>query len=124
MKKQLIELLDTIIKYLSKLINATDEIAEQFQLGNEGKAIQLLKAYIEGIAWLVEAIETIQSLDQKYLSNILIRTLTEKLIEMEASLTNQDYVLFSDLLQYEMKEILIDYQREIEQFYGEMNNGK
>ncbi|MBO8159607.1 hypothetical protein [Thermosyntropha sp.] len=116
MKKELLELLESLENYVPKLINASSDMAENIQSGNEGKAFLILKDYIEGIMWTVEAIDTIKSLGSQYLTEIELELLNDKLKCFEEAMLNQDYVLLADILEYEIKEVLSDYLNTITDF--------
>lgn len=113
MKAKLLDILETMNTYIPKLINATDEISEKIDAGDQVNAFNILNDYIEGLAWVIDAINAIQSVDGSYLKEVKVTDLNEKLLEMEEALKNKDNILLSDLLQYEIKEDLTKYSAEV-----------
>ena len=113
MKQQLNDLLNSLLDYLPKLITATDDISEKLETGADSDPFSLFKAYFDGIGWVLEAIKAIQAADEMYLSSFSLEDLNGKLTDMEESMANQDYVMLSDILQYEIKEALEMYLEQI-----------
>lgn len=105
MDKQYSDLIDTMNSYLEVLINASENIANIFRTGNEADATTQLIQYIEGLIWLVEAIDTINA-NGSNLTDVSTKDLNNKLKEMEQAMLNKDYVLLADILEYEMSELL------------------
>jgi|GEM_PF-6988198 len=113
MKQQLNDLLNSLLDYLPKLLTTTDDITEKLETGSDGDPFSLLKAYLDGLSWVLEAIKAIQAADERYLTSFSLEDLNGKLTDMEESMANQDYVMLSDILQYEIKE-------ELEMYFGQI----
>ncbi len=120
MKQDLINLVDSQINYLPKLIQATEDIAGKIQAGREGEAFRILNNYFGGMMWIIDGIKAIQNAKNGYLNNIDIKLLNKKLNELEESFKNEDFVLFSDILDYELKEDLTIFLDEIIKLKEEM----
>lgn len=108
MEQQVMELKDSTIECLEVLINNSSEIAKEFQAGNTGRANQCLIGYIENIACLVEAVEVLRR--QGEIVNVETSSLQNVLQEMEQAMSSRDYVLLADVLEYEIKDVLIEIQ--------------
>lgn len=123
MREQLSELLESLENYMPKLINASSFMAENIQTGNEGKAFTILQDYIDGMMWFTEAVGAIKSVNSLYLEKIDLDEWNRKLLDMQQALENQDYVLFADILEYEIKQILQEYLTYITELKMEVQNG-
>lgn len=119
MKKIILETMQSLINYLPKMVDASNEMATQFQMGNEGKALSRMPNYVEGLQWIVDAISGIQKNGQ--LNEINLFSLKECFGEVTNCLEIKDYVLLSDLLEYEIapklegwNSIILRYADELE----------
>lgn len=122
MKKELLELLESLENYVPKLINASSDMAENIQSGKEGEAFIILQDYIDGMMWFTEAVGAIKSVNNLYLEKINLQEWNLKLADMQQALENQDYVLLADILEYEIKKILQDYLIYITELKMEVQN--
>ncbi|MCA0971574.1 hypothetical protein LCM20_13285 [Halobacillus litoralis] len=104
MKEIVTETINTLKFYLPNLIEGTKSTAEKFQAHKDSEALKVLPNIVEGIDWVYQAIAGIQKngglpkIDLEELSSILPETL--RAIEVK------DYVLLSDLLEYEIVHVL------------------
>lgn len=106
MENQASQMLKTIIEYLDNLTEGSVAIAKKFQEGNEVQANGQLISYIDGLIHVVDTIETLKSTNVVKYDEIDNVNLSEKLLEMEQAMLKKDYVLLSDILEYEMSEML------------------
>lgn len=113
MKEQIMELMGSIKECLAIVINDSSEIANDFQAGNTGRANQKLIGYIENVSCLVKAVDILRDKDANLVANIKIGELQKVLEEMEKAMRSQDYVLLADILEYEIKEVLVEIQEEV-----------
>jgi len=105
-EKQALDIFATSEEYLPRLARGLAAIAELIQSGQEAAASGYFLQAIEGLRWLALALQNLNSLlfsreNQKGLNEEI-----EKLGEILGSLLNawenSDYVLISDLLEYEL----------------------
>ncbi|GAA4718722.1 hypothetical protein [Brevibacillus fulvus] len=106
------ETLDSIKEYLPKLIRASHMIAEDIQ-SNQGTWVDTLMQYIEGMNWLIQAINGIQKVDEDALSNWELASLSAIFHQMNEALEQEDFVMLSDLLQYEISPLLNSYDEQL-----------
>jgi len=123
MKQKLLDLLRSIQIYLPRLIKASEQMAEDIQTGNEGKALGLLPEYIDGLMWSIEAIEAVKRVDNNYLKDVQLEDISQPLNILEEAMLNQDYILLADIFEYEVKPRLTDYCVEINGLLAEINAG-
>ena len=113
MEQQINELMTSIKECLVMVISESSEIANDFQLGNTGRANQKLISYSEKMSCLLEAVVMLRSKNANVVANVQIEELQKILEEMLKAMMNKDYVLIADILEYEIKETLIDIQGKI-----------
>ncbi|WP_427338108.1 hypothetical protein [Caloranaerobacter sp. DY30410] len=109
-REQMKEVLKGLYIYLGRLIPGIAKTAELYQGGNEGKANENMIDIIDGINWIIEGI-TVTSEIQK--EKINITDMNEHFDEMVQAFENSDYVLLSDLLEYEIVPILEKWKEKI-----------
>lgn len=107
-----LETLDSMKDYVPKLVLVSEKIAHDIQTHQEGWT-ETLVAYLEGIDWLIMAINGIHRLDRHLLEKWDIDRLVPLLEQMREALEQQDFVLLCDLLQYEMQPLLQSYDNEL-----------
>jgi hypothetical protein len=101
MNNKIEEIKITITSYIPKLKNGIIEAAEFFQKYEENKGTALLVEITDGVKWVIDALVSIQRLDEKEIINI-----NNKLNEIIDALENEDYILIGDLLQYELLPVM------------------
>ena len=111
MEHPVIELMDSVKECLAILINDSSDIATDFQAGNTARASQKLIGYIENISCLIKATETLHG--QGQVVNVEKSLLQKVLLEMEQAMNIRDYVLLADVLEYEIKEVLIEINKNL-----------
>lgn len=105
------ETIDSLKEYLPRLMAASNELAEFFQSGKQLSAINQLPNFLEGLQWVMSAFAGIQK--NGYFIEVNAVELNKYLIEMEEALTFQDYVLISDLLEYEITPKLEEWHEHV-----------
>ncbi|PWK16180.1 hypothetical protein [Tumebacillus permanentifrigoris] len=105
---------ESLADYLPNLIAACDQVAEKFQTGQEDW-VELFQAVLEGINWVTGAVQGIRNVESTTLLGLELERVIELLQEVQAAMTNRDYVLFCDLLQYELKTLLQAYSDQVQQ---------
>lgn len=113
MKQQIMELVDSVKECLALVIHDSSDIAKDFQAGNTGRATKKIIVYIENITCLINALQILREQQLPEFATIEINTLQTVLIEMERAMRSRDYVLLADVLQYEIKEVLVEIQSEL-----------
>ncbi|OEH86731.1 hypothetical protein BHU72_00185 [Desulfuribacillus stibiiarsenatis] len=108
--KQLIdESIESFREYLPKLIKGSEQVLEYFQSQQDGEAFSTLVYVIEGLQWTLDLVSLISPhLESK---GIIIEEsrITEVMNDFHQALENQDLVLISDILEYEVLEILREW---------------
>ncbi|WCN38139.1 hypothetical protein [Aneurinibacillus uraniidurans] len=103
-----IEVLETAQEYMVKLCQGIETAGEYLMAGNEGEALNYVVQIIEGLQWLLEVIVLTQDAQKE---SIDITEMLAYFHEAREALENQDYILLSDLLSYEVAPILEGWQQ-------------
>lgn len=107
MNKQEIEVLNMAKEYIERLIVGINEAVDYMQCGNEKKGIEMIPLIGEGIGYIINVISVLHlELSSKY----TIQNLNVQLEEVIQGLENEDYVLVSDIFNYEIMPIIQDIQ--------------
>lgn len=109
MKEKLSELLDSLVEYLPKLDRGLDSIVTDIQIGNNEGALSTLKQFTEGLSWVYEALLAVRNTKVITLEVFDLDKNLRVLDELNNALEHRDFVLISDILQYEIKEELRQY---------------
>lgn len=96
----------TVQNYLTKLMEGIKQVACLFQSGQEAEACTLSADIIAGLDWLVQAVIAINNLKQDYLPDIEIHTFLDKTKELLKAWESKDFILISDLFEYEFLPLL------------------
>lgn len=100
------EALKSAKEYLPKLIGGVDTIVELSQNGEYSKASQIVLDASDGFQWIIDLIALTKDELKKEVDE---SELVEKFSEIVEALENEDYILVSDLFEYEVKPILEGY---------------
>ncbi|MGX8796344.1 hypothetical protein ACR6HW_09710 [Fusibacter sp. JL298sf-3] len=103
------ELKMTMLEYLPNFIKGVDQIVLWIHEGNELEAIEALKDAVEGLSWLIEAkslVDVSHSEEEMNALNTHLRGITEALVD-------GDTIMIADLLEYELKPVMIKWHQEI-----------
>ncbi|MFV9566936.1 hypothetical protein [Thermoanaerobacter mathranii] len=100
------ETMEESFKYIPKLINGIDREIEYISNGDYTNAISLLTYILEGLDWSIQAIVLTAPLHG---FSIDISKTNESLNLLLSAIENSDYQLISDVLNYEIKDILYGY---------------
>ncbi|MNI68879.1 hypothetical protein D3C73_1245990 [compost metagenome] len=65
--------------------------------------------FIKGLNWLIHSFEFLQVLDPTANMNFILNRFEQTIIDLNDSLTRQEYVLVGDLIKYEILPLLEDY---------------
>lgn len=98
-------------EYIKKILVAIDEVLGQFLAGREDQALKEFPNIADGFEWLLDVISLTEPTQKKLEVEFKdVARLLEILNEMIEALQNSDYVLLGDLLNYEAKPIIEDWQ--------------
>lgn len=113
MEKDVLELRETLIGYLSRMEDTVPEITSLYRSGKlqEAKGQMLLLA--EGLKWVSDAVELTKTYHQ--LSAVSIEKILRELIE---SLENGDMLMTADLLEYELIPHINDWREQLVDSFG------
>lgn len=96
------EIMATAHDYLERFDNGCKCIIELFREGEESEALKLLPDAIEGLQWLSEVFELTKESHTGKLDYVEINNVLKNI---EEALQDIDYILLSDLLEYEVLPI-------------------
>ena len=113
LQQLLAETKETVKSYLPRLEQGARKVAYLLQTGQEEEGFVTALQLIDGLGWLVEAVKAIQTLEPEYLPEENLVSLKEKLEELLAAWSKGDYVLVSDLLEYELAPLLGKWQAHV-----------
>ncbi|EMI09497.1 hypothetical protein [Anoxybacillus gonensis] len=105
------ETIGTILQIMPKVVEKTLQTAEHFQMGQESSGLKGIVDLFDGYDWIVQAIIGLQKIGVSISFNIVDFQAIFK--EMEKALRSKDYVLLSDLLEYEICPALETVYKEL-----------
>nr|WP_152752789.1 hypothetical protein [Clostridium estertheticum] len=92
------------------LINGIEKVVGYFQAGEDKKGCDLISPITEGLQWMSEALMITKDIHHQ---EITLQDMNEKLEEIVEAFENEDFILIGDLFQYELKPILVEIQKDI-----------
>jgi hypothetical protein len=107
MKDQAVyETLVAVDDYILRLTRGIESTVQLFRQQKEDEGLGLLIQIIDGLSWTIEAVFSLRItlLEQGFNANV--EQLNDLLNELLKAMENEDYVLISDILQYEIQETL------------------
>lgn len=111
-----IQLMEDTLKqateYIPKLIGGIETVTDRFQTGSQSQAIALFGEVLDGLEWINDAVNLTMPFWGGS-TGIDPKALQEPLKAMAEALGNQDYTLVSDILNYEIKPVLIEWLNSI-----------
>lgn len=110
MNNNQIEVLNTAKEYINSLKGGIIQTVTYYQGGEESKAADFIVKICDGIEWLVKALILTHDVIN---SEKNLKQLNTKLEEIVEAFENEDYILISDLLEYEIMPILDEIQANI-----------
>lgn len=111
------ESLNTAINYINNVEKGIEEIVEDFISEDGIKAKKMLPDLTEGLLWISQVIKA-----TKEYHDIRHDELLDIYNELHEAIENNDTVLISDLLEYEIKEKLLDWQEKLIKVVEEHGN--
>lgn len=114
------EVLGTALEYIERVLPGVEEIIECFQTGREDKATSMMIELIEGMQWLIQAIDGTTDLQGEHsIDTSQINSILNQLVE---AYENMDYVLLSDLLEYELLPLAKTWKEKLVSIQGVLGN--
>ncbi len=117
------ETIGSLVEFLPKVIKETRSTAELFHTDREAMALRNMVPIIEAYTWVLDALNGIKS--NGFLQDVNLEDMKNFLSEIEQAMMFQDYIAISDILEYEVVEILDGWQsyihKEIEENQLEMD---
>ncbi|WP_051556387.1 hypothetical protein [Alkalihalobacterium bogoriense] len=95
------ETFESAKEYSKTLHNGIGTFIEKFAASKYEEGINLLPAIIDGLEWLLKASVLTESLQKEKLE---IESMNKILNEINEALEHTDYILLSDIMQYEIAE--------------------
>jgi hypothetical protein len=96
--------------YVDKMKNGIQEAIKLFEEGKNNEAVEICSFIEEGSSWLSEVARLTKDIQSK---NLEETELDSKIDELAEAYENEDYTLMSDLLQYEILPIIIEWEKVI-----------
>ena len=103
MRKLLIETIESLINYITIFNQNLSTIISEHRDGNEEYVIKLMPQVLEGIQWILDAIQCLQQ--HGYLRKIDISNITNHLLNIEHLMIIKDYYLIVDMFEFEITPI-------------------
>ncbi|MED4911303.1 hypothetical protein P9761_24310 [Brevibacillus centrosporus] len=124
LSEYLLETLGNVSSYLQKMIEAIEEIVENFRTGEEGEGSKKFLDAIEGLGWLLDMATSQQNyIKQNKIKEpekvLFIEQYEELLAKIVEALELSDFVLIADLLEYE----LIPWFEEYKEWSSQLQKG-
>jgi hypothetical protein len=110
-QKLILETIDTLVQFIPKVIEKTLQTVEYFQIGQESSGLKEIVELFDGYDWITQAITGLQVIGVSI--NFNITDLQSIFKEMEQVLNIQDFILLSDLLEYELCPVLETCHKEL-----------
>lgn len=102
------ESLNTAINYIDNVEKGIEEIVEDFISEGGVKAKKMLPDLAEGLIWITQVLKS-----TNHHHDINHDELNEIYSDLLEAISNDDTVLISDLLEYEIKDRLLDWQEKL-----------
>ena len=100
------ELVESAASYAGNLYNGLEKIVNNLREDNVRTGLSMFADATEGIDWLIQAASIISNSDYDKFD---IEPMKGHFAEMNESAENMDYVLLTDLIEYEMLPIVEDW---------------
>lgn len=111
--KELYESLSTINEYLHELTTVIEQTIEVFKQQKEDVGLKLLIKIIDGLSWTIEAVFSLKPELEEHGFDSEVEQVNDMLMELLKAIENEDFVLISDILEYEVLEVLTSWQNVI-----------
>ncbi|HHV28934.1 hypothetical protein [Acetivibrio mesophilus] len=114
------EIVGTAAEYILKASEGVEQIIEFFQSGREDIATRMMIDLVEGIEWLTQAIDGTKDIHGDHPMDI--SQANSVLREISEAYENMDYVLLSDLLEYELLPMVNIWRKQLTSIKGVLDN--
>ncbi|CAH2211900.1 hypothetical protein [Tepidibacter aestuarii] len=114
MKKQSIEALNTAVEYMDNIFIGIEQITNGYISGEEANANNTMLLLIDGLDWINKVLVL-----TKEFHSINSNELNEVYYEIFEAVENNDTVLISDLLDYEIKPKIQEWQEILKKEVGQ-----
>ncbi|MCL6586720.1 MAG: hypothetical protein K6T72_09460 [Anoxybacillus sp.] len=114
-QKLILETIETILEIIPKIIKKTLVVVEHFQTGQESLGLKEIVDLFDNYDGIVQAIVALQQIGVSISLDIV--NLQAIFKEMEKALSAQDFVLLSDLLEYEICLSLENVYNELKRMF-------
>lgn len=114
------EIVGTAAEYILKASEGVEQIIEFFQSGREDIATRMMIDLVEGIEWLTQAIDGTKDIHGDHPMDI--SQANSVLREISETYENMDYVLLSDLLEYELLPMVNIWRKQLTSIKGVLDN--
>jgi len=101
----------TIIEYIDNTMKLTGDVVIQLQTGNDQNIYALMHEITEGLQLILEAMELTK--DLHHIDFVEMNPALGALLE---SMQNEDFVSVSDILEYEIAEILMKWKEKLNKY--------
>ncbi|MGD6894412.1 hypothetical protein [Bacillus infantis] len=102
--------------YIPKLTAGIEMEVDLLIQNKETLAFDLFQNIAEGLEWTIRSISGLENLG--YINDLKIDEMNKVLREVEGSFQKKDFVLLADLLEYEVAEILVNWQEKLKSIDG------
>lgn len=106
-KKEIFEFFNEVIAYFERLELGILDIVQKYQSGEEGEANNLMAQMIDGLICTIDGLSLTKNFQK---GNLEIENMNKFLNEINEALEKMDFILVSDLLEYEILPILKDWK--------------
>lgn len=100
MEKEMLEIIDSYNEYITRIPNGCGKIVSLFNEEQVSEALSVIVDFSEGLSWLIKVKKVLEQ------NGVLVKwneiDIVDFLQEINSGLEVQDYVLVSDLIEYEI----------------------
>lgn len=102
--------LKTAYEYIDSLKGGINLAVENFQNNNRKEAIDVVIQLAEGLEWLISVLTLTKDVQKEQID---INNILENINNINEAFENEDYILISDILEYEVLPVLEEYKKSI-----------
>ncbi|WP_032121979.1 hypothetical protein [Clostridium amazonitimonense] len=103
LKDEQVEVLQTAREYMGNLTRGMDGCIIDLREGRINEGLSLISPILEGMQWIYDVVRLTKDVQKDPMDE---KEMEDKLKEMIEAFENQDFVLISDLMEYEILPIL------------------
>ena len=104
------EVLISVYEYMQKLYGGIQDAVECYRINNNAGGMELTVQIIEGLQWLIQALEATVEVQKEV---IQIAEINDTLEEILDALENEDTVLIADLFEYELLDKIQEWYSKV-----------